>query len=135
MLHPTFLTTEEVLLIYESMIENYGGSHGIRDENLLFSALEMPKSGFGNEYFHQTIFEMAAAYLFHLVKNHPFVDGNKRIGLACADLFLAMNDYELDLTIEKAVEITMKVASESSSKEEIAKIFKENSVQVSSDWA
>ena len=132
MLDPTFLTIEEVLLIYESMIDNYGGSHGIRDENLLFSALEMPRSGFGGEYFHKSIFEMAAAYLFHLVKNHPFVDGNKRIGLACADLFLAMNDFDLDLSIDKAVELTMKVASEASSKEEIAKIFKENSVHVDS---
>jgi len=124
---PTFLTLEEVLLIHESMIEMYGGSHGLRDEALLDSALEMPKSGFGGSYFHTTLFEMAAAYLFHLVKNHPFVDGNKRIGLACADLFLAMNDFDLRISEDDAVELTMRVASESVSKEEIAKVLEANS--------
>ena len=112
------------------MIGLYGGAHGVRDEGLLESALEMPKSGFGGSYFHTTIFEMAAAYLFHLVKNHPFVDGNKRIGLGCADLFLAMNDFELILSEDEAVELTMHVASESASKEEIAKVLEANCYSV-----
>ncbi|MEM9777220.1 MAG: type II toxin-antitoxin system death-on-curing family toxin [Chloroflexota bacterium] len=127
MTDPTFLSIDEVLEIHHSMIENYGGSLGIRDEGLLLSALEVPRSGFGGKYFHETIFDMAAAYLFHFVKNHPFVDGNKRIGLGCADLFLYMNDYELNLSSEEAERLTMKVASESSSKEEIAAVFKKNS--------
>lgn len=70
---------------------------------------------------------MAAAYLFHLVKNHPFVDGNKRIGLGCADLFLAMNDFDLRFSEDEAVELTMSVASESASKEEIAQILEAHS--------
>ena len=77
-----------------------------------------------------TIFEMAAAYLFHLVKNHPFVDGNKRIGLGCADLFLAINNFELNLTEDEAVELTMSVASDGLSKKAIAKILEENSYQI-----
>ena len=128
--NPTFLTLEEVLIIHESMIDLYGGSQGLRDENLLNSALEMPKSGFGGSYLHTTIFEMAAAYLFHLVKNHPFVDGNKRIGLGCADLFLAMNDIVLNLGEDEAVELTMSIASETTSKSEIAKVLEANSYRV-----
>ena len=78
---PTFLTEEQILHLHQLAIEKHGGSLGLRDSGLLKSALAMPESGFGGNYFHATIFEMAAAYLFHLVKNHPFVDGNKRIGL------------------------------------------------------
>lgn len=70
---------------------------------------------------------MAAAYLFHLVKNHPFIDGNKRIGLACADIFLEMNEMTLTLTEDEAAEFTLRVASESVSKEDIAKFFEQHS--------
>lgn len=97
---------------------------------MLESALELPQSGFGGEYFHKNLYEMAAAYLFHLVKNHPFIDGNKRIGLACADVFLAMNDIELTMTEDEAYEFTMRVASEHVAKEEIALFFQKNSKSV-----
>lgn len=87
----------------------------------------MPQAGFGGEYFHKSLYEMAAAYLFHLVKNHPFIDGNKRIGLACADVFLAMNEIELTMTEDEAYEFTMRVASEDVAKEEITLFFQNNS--------
>ncbi len=76
----TFLTLDEVIEIHRDMIERYGGSFGIRDEGLLESAVAMPQAGFGEQYLHADVFEMAAAYLFHIVRNHPFVDGNKRTG-------------------------------------------------------
>ena len=66
---------------------------------------------------------MASAYLFHLTKNHPFLDGNKRIGLGCADVFLALNGFNLEMTEEDAFELTIKVASENITKEEIAVIL------------
>lgn len=128
---PTFLTLEEALLIHESMIVLYGGSMGVRDQGLLDSALEMPKSTFGDEFLHRSVFEMAAAYLFHVVKNHPFVDGNKRAGLGCADLFLAMNDLDLRFSEDEAVALTMKVASESITKAEIADILEINCMPAS----
>jgi death-on-curing protein len=87
---PVFLTTEEVLVIQADQIRRYGGSEGLRDENLLLSALAMPQSGFGGEYLHGDDFEMAAAYLFHIVMNHPFIDGNKRVGAVAARLFLTL---------------------------------------------
>jgi death on curing protein len=80
---PRFLDLVEVLEIHESRIELYGGRPGVRDLGLLQSALAQPSAGFGGEYLHGNLYEMAAAYLFHVSRNHPFVDGNKRTALAC----------------------------------------------------
>lgn len=90
-----FLTLAEVLRIHARMVRLYGGDAGIRDVALLESAINMPKSGMGGEYFHQDLSEMAAAYAYHILMNHPFVDGNKRTGLASAVVFLKQNGYSL----------------------------------------
>jgi death-on-curing protein len=79
-----FLTLEDVLVLHADQIDRYGGSHGIRDEGLLKSAISQPESQFEGKYLHDSIAAMAAAYLFHVVRNHPFIDGNKRVGAACA---------------------------------------------------
>lgn len=80
---PRFLNLLESLEIHQSRIELYGGTDGVRDLGLLQSALAQPSAGFDGEFLHKDLFEMAAAYLFHIVRNHPFVDGNKRTALAC----------------------------------------------------
>ena len=90
----TFLSLGEVLEIHRDQITRYGGSRGLRDLDLLKSALAMPQATFGGEFLHADIFEMAAAYLFHIVKNHPFIDGNKRAGVVSALVFLALNGYD-----------------------------------------
>ena len=77
---PVFLTRTEILAIHADQLRRYGGAGGIRDEGLLDSALAAPQSAFGGEFLHAGLHEMAAAYLFHLVSNHPFLDGNKRVG-------------------------------------------------------
>jgi len=92
-----FLELIEVLEIHQSRIDLYGGAHGLRDVGLLQSALAQPQAGFGGEPFHKDLYEMAAAYLFHLSQNHPFVDGNKRTALASCLVFLAFNRLELDV--------------------------------------
>jgi death-on-curing protein len=92
---PQFLTLDEVETIHASMISLYGGSMGVRDEGLLDSALAQPMAMFGGEFVHEDVFVMAAAYLFHLVKNHPFIDGNKRVGGAAALSFLDINGVEI----------------------------------------
>lgn len=92
---PIFLSLEQVLEIHADQIERYGGSLGVRDMGLLESALAMPQAGFGGEYFHAGIYEMAAAYLYHIVRNHPFLDGNKRVGTMAAFVFLKMNRVAL----------------------------------------
>lgn len=120
---PLFLTLEEVLALHADQIERYGGSHGLRDPGLLSSALAMPEASFGGEFLHSTIHEMAAAYLFHLTQNHPFIDGNKRIGLAASLAFLGLNDLYLDASEDDLTELVLGVAKGEKSKAEIAVFF------------
>jgi death-on-curing protein len=93
---PLFLSLDEVLAIQADQIRRYGGSHGLRDMGLLCSALAMPRATFDGTYLHGSPAEMAAAYLFHVARNHPFVDGNKRTALAAALVFLWLNDLRLE---------------------------------------
>ena len=95
MTDPLFLTLDEVFGVHADQIRRYGGSPGLRDLNLLRSAVAMPETTFDGEYLHPSVFEMAAAYLFHLARNHPFVDGNKRTALMCALVFLGLNGERL----------------------------------------
>jgi death on curing protein len=89
-----FLELDEVVEIHRDQIQRYGGLHGVRDTGLLESAITMPSAMFAGEYLHRNLFEMAAAYLFHIVKDHPFHDGNKRTGAVAAIVFLKLNGIE-----------------------------------------
>ena len=124
-----FLTQEEVLCAHETQIARYGGSSGIRDLGLLESALAMPQASFGETYLHADHYEMAAAYLFHIVSNHPFVDGNKRTGMVAALTFLDINGYwfnedgsvDIDTALE---ELVLSVACGETEKDAIAAFFR-----------
>ena len=96
MREPIFLTLDEVLALHADQIRRSGGRAGIRDLGLLTSAVAMPEASFDDDYLHTNHFEMAAAYLFHIVRNHPFVDGYKRTGLMAALLFLGLNGLRLE---------------------------------------
>ena len=100
---PRFLSLEDVLRIHATQFAEEGGSPGLRDVGLLESALAMPRAGFGGEYLHPDLHEMAAAYLFHVAKNHPFVDGNKRTALVSALVFLELNGVRVDAP-DRAIE-------------------------------
>jgi death-on-curing protein len=91
-----FLTLAEVLEVHLDQMERYGGEAGIRDSGLLLSALSMPGAKFAGTRLHRDLFDIAAAYAFHIGKNHPFADGNKRTALASALTFLAVNGVSLD---------------------------------------
>ena len=106
-----FLTLEDVLALHDELTRRYGENPGLRDAGLLEAALAMPQAGFGGQYFHEFPNEMGAAYLFHLVRNHVFVDGNKRVALACAILFFKINRVPYSITEEEAVELTLSAAS------------------------
>jgi len=108
---PLFLELEQVLRLHRSMIERYGGIDGTRDPGLLESALAMPRASFGGTFLHADLWEMAAAYLFHIVQNHPFLDGNKRTGAAAAIVFLSMNDVDVEEDEDGLVEITHATAT------------------------
>ncbi|MEP0813039.1 MAG: type II toxin-antitoxin system death-on-curing family toxin [bacterium] len=91
-----FVSREQVLAIHGEMIRQFGGEPGLADFGMLESALTMTKASFGGEYLHRDIFEMAAAYAFHIAKNHPFIDGNKRTAFMTAMVFLKVNGFEFN---------------------------------------
>jgi death-on-curing protein len=104
-----FLGLDEVIEIHHDQIKRYGGHPGIRDIGILKSAIAMPSATFDGNYLHTDIFEMSAAYLFHIVRNHPFIDGNKRTGAVASIVFLMMNgiDFHADENdFEKIVLLT-----------------------------
>lgn len=125
---PAFLSIEEVIALHDVQLERFGGLAGLRDAGLLESALAMPQAGFGGHYMHADIFEMAAAYLFHLAKNHPFLDGNKRVGFHAADVFLQLNGYVLGLTQDDAYNLVIATAEGRATKEQIASAFRDHAV-------
>jgi death on curing protein len=114
-----FLDRDAVLAIHAAQLARFGGGDGLRDEGLLDSAIAQPMASFGDEYLHHGLHEMAAAYLFHIVKNHPFVDGNKRAGVVVALVFLEVNDVPTP-TRDELYDITIAVADGSLSKADLA---------------
>jgi death-on-curing protein len=123
---PAFLRIDEVIDIHRDQIDRYGGDDGLRDANALLSAIAMPQSGAGGEYFHRDLFEMAAAYLFHVVQNHPFVDGNKRTGLAAALVFLELNGVEVEADQDELAEFVLDIAQGKHDKAAIAEFLREH---------
>ena len=119
-----FLTLDDILESHLNQIDTYGGCHGIRDIGLLESAIAQPEASFGGQYLHADIFEMAAAYLYHLVMNHPFVDGNKRVGLEAALIFLEINNENLNCSDEELVDLVLKTTAGQVGKREIAEFFR-----------
>ncbi len=120
---------EEAREIHADQIERYGGSPGIRDITLLQSAIAMPAAGFGEQYLHADLFEMAAAYLFHIVKDHPFVDGNKRVGIASALVFLELNGVGMKATNDALVEMVLAVVDHKMAKAGIAEFFRAHAMK------
>ncbi len=126
MIAPVFLSLDEVIAIHNDQIKRYGGLLGIRDIELLKSAVAMPAVSFAGKFLHTDIFEMAAAYLFHIIQNHPFIDGNKRAGTVASIVFLLMNDIEIDIDENDLELLVLSVANGESGKTEITQFFRNN---------
>jgi death-on-curing protein len=124
-MEPLFLTLDEVIEIHSQQIDIYGGSPGLRDPGGLESAVATPQATFGGEYLHPSIPAMAAAYLFHLCQNHPFVDGNKRAGANAAITFLLLQDWEPLFDEEELVNVVLSVASGVMGKDKLTTIFEQ----------
>ena len=108
---PEFLDTEDVLELHTLQLARYGGADGVRDRGLLESALAQAQATFDGEFVHPDLFAMAAAYLFHVVQNHPFVDGNKRTGFVVGVLFLELNGYRFTASEEAAAQAVLELAA------------------------
>lgn len=123
-----FITLQEALDGHAEIIRLYGGVEGIRDIGLLASALDMPKATMFGDDLHPTIFDKAAAYLFHIVCNHPFIDGNKRTGTIISLTFLRQNGTYLKFTEERSFaleELVVAIASGKTTKKQIAQFLTE----------
>jgi len=119
-----FLTLAEVVEIHRDEIERYGGRPGIRDLALLQLALAMPEASWQGEYLHADLYEMAAAYAFHICRNHPFVDGNKRTALVCALVFLELNGVSLSDPSGWLYKAMMEVAAGRLGKQDLTTILR-----------
>jgi death-on-curing protein len=122
---PYWLTREECLALHEMMLSQYGGSEGLRDENMLESALAKPRQLFA--YGKPTLSDLAASYVFGVVKNHPFIDGNKRTGFMLGAGFLELNGYRFQASEAEAAVRTLALAAGEMSEKEFAAWLKANS--------
>lgn len=125
MIEPKFLTVDDVLVIHNEQIDAFGGLDGIRDAGLLESAVMMPQASFGGEYLHADIFEMAAAYAFHIAENQPFLDGNKRTALGAAMVFLVDNGFEFSADDLSLYDAMIAIANKQMDKYDLAGLLKD----------
>jgi death on curing protein len=119
LLTPKFPSLRVVLMLHDQQVERFGGSSGVRDVGLLESAIAQPSATFGGEFLHPSIGDQAAAYLYHIAKNHPFVDGNKRTAYAVMETFLELNGYVLPMSNEETYELVIQVAQSDITKAEL----------------
>lgn len=113
-----YLTVNEVLETYSRMMQQTGGATGIHDLGALESAVAQPRMTFGGAELYPTLVEKASALGFSLIRNHPFVDGNKRTGHAALELFLILNGYEIDAPVMEQVTTILQVASSKMTRED-----------------
>ncbi len=124
-----FLTLDEILGIHHEEVEKFGGSHGLRDTNLLDSALQRPQSSFMEEDLYPTIFDKAAALMHSILLNHPFIDANKRTATVSTAYFLYLNGYNLEAKQKELVQFALKVGSKKMDLEQIAQWLEKHSVK------
>lgn len=124
MIDPTFLDTDDVLDLHADQIDAFGGIHGIRDQGLLESAVMTPQATFGGEYLHSDLFEMAAAYAFHIAENQPFLDGNKRTALTSALVFLRLNGHSILDPDRKLYDLLIGIANHAADKYDLADLLR-----------
>lgn len=118
-----FIPVTVALEVHDALVETYGGAGGVRDYGLLLSALEMPRASFGGEELHPSLYDKAAAYLYHVAKNHPFIDGNKRTAAALALTFLWMNGVKPKINARDYEELVVATAEGLITKKQIAHFF------------
>lgn len=114
-----YLTLKEVLELHKAVIERWGGATEIRDTGMLESAIAQPQMTFGGQELYPDVAAKASAIGFSLVCNHPFIDGNKRVGYAAMETFLVMNGYELECSVDETEQIVLSVASGTTTRQEL----------------
>lgn len=123
-----YLSLEEVLLLHKKEIDRFGGSHGIRDRGLLLSAIAQAELSLFGDLVYKNAYEVAGTYAYHIIKNHPFIDGNKRIGILAAMTFLQINDMHIQTDHEELYDLAIDIASSKIDKEAVIAFFKDRIV-------
>jgi len=124
-----YLSIEQVIELHDEMLKRYGGLPGIRDKNLLWSAIDAPKAAMFGQEMYPSVYEKAAAYLDHLVCNHPFNDANKRTGYAFMLVFLEVNNAKQFFTKEDLENLVVEIAKGKETKERITKLLETGSIE------
>ena len=124
-MQPLFLSVDRVLRLHDMQLRLFGGADGVRDLGLLESAIGNAEATFGGEFLHQDLFEMAAAYLYGICRNHPFVDGNKRTAVTSALVFLEINDIWVESNDDELYALVIATAEARADKSEIAEFLRE----------
>ncbi len=114
-----YLTLPEVLLLHEGVIATSGGGTGIRDLGALESSLAQPRATFGGEELYPDLVAKAAALGFFIISNHPFVDGNKRVGHAAMEVFLVLNGHEIEAGVDEQEQLILTAAAGKLTREEL----------------
>ena len=123
-----YLSLQEVISLHSPLIAQSGGSSGLRDRGALESAVAQPEASFGGEELYPDLASKAAALGHSLIQNHPFVDGNKRIGHAAMEVFLFLNGHEIDASVDEQEQIIIQVASGKVSRIELGEWLREHVV-------
>lgn len=123
-----YLTVKDVLLLHNMAVDESGGSHGLRDLGLLESAAARPKATFAGVDLYPTIFLKAGALIHSLLRNHPFIDGNKRTSMFSAMTFLELNKYKFNARQKEVVDFALEIENKKLSVEEIALWFKKHTL-------
>ncbi len=118
-----YLTADQVIAFHDVLIKNFGGLSGLRDKNLLHSALQAPKASFGGKQMYPSTYEKASAYLFHLARNHPFNDGNKRTSFVAVLVFLKANRALIKFKLKRLEQVVIDVADGKIDKARLAHFF------------
>lgn len=122
-----FLTQDEILLLHEQNIEEFGGTHGLRDEGALESALLAAEN---RAYYEEAGLAICAAtYAYHHSQAHAFIDGNKRIAAAATELFVRLNGFRLQVTNAEIIELFLKIADGQMTRDEIEQLFEQRIVE------
>lgn len=123
-----YLTLIEILELHRKIIEQFGGSMGVRDLGLLESAIAQPKMTFGGKALYPTLIEKATTLGFSIIMNHPFVDGNKRTGHAAAETFLVLNGVEMNASVDEQEKVMLAVASGEMKREAFAAWMQQHTI-------
>lgn len=122
-----YLEYRQTLLIYRRVIEEIGGDPGLRDEGLLLAALARPKASFDGQDLYPTLFEKAGALAESIARSHPFVDGNKRMALACLRTMLKINGYQVIVSQDAKVQLILQIVEKRMTVQDVAEWLQRHS--------